>query len=314
MKQILLKLLTPDDPIIASDLIDSDKLHEFRVRLLLSILLTASIAGVLTGLLEYLDILPASTLYTPIVLLYGVLNFVSFLLLRSNPAKYYLPVMHLCIFLALATLGVMSASLIYDEFRFVWFFLFSFAAYILGGKRYGITFGSLVLLLIYTEYAVIDLRFSPFALFSFTFAFVVFNLFAIVFLGKIEQDARILQTCLAKESKKHKSKEALLQKIHAKDTMDLKQGFVWDRKLKQLTYNNEPIPLTQKEQKLLSLLIEHANRCVTFEEIQVALWGDQIFEKDITIASVKTQVTALRKKLPKEYIKNVYGCGYTLHL
>ena len=292
----------------------SDELFGFRVRLLLSILLSASVVGLGTGIFEVIGILPESRLYTPVVLLYGTLNLLGFILLRNDPNNYYLPAMHLSILIALATLGVMSATLLYDEFRFVWFFLLSFAGYILGGKRYGIIIAAAIIVLIYYQYITTDLHFSPFALFTFTTSFATFNLFAIIFLDKVEKDAHTLQYYLAKETESHKQKEALLQKIHAKDTMDLKQGFVWDRKLKQLTYNNEPIPLTQKEQNLLSLLIEHANRCVTFEEIQVALWGDQIFEKDITIASVKTQITALRKKLPKEYIKNVYGCGYTLHL
>jgi len=37
------------------------------------------------------------------------------------------------------------------------------------------------------------------------------------------------------------------------------------------------------------------------------------FDEEISIESVKLQVTLLRKKLPKESIKNVYGKGYVLN-
>ncbi|RUM71728.1 MAG: hypothetical protein DSZ09_02530 [Sulfurovum sp.] len=38
-----------------------------------------------------------------------------------------------------------------------------------------------------------------------------------------------------------------------------------------------------------------------------------VYEDEISIASVKLQITQLRKKLPKGCIKNIYGCGYILH-
>jgi DNA-binding response OmpR family regulator len=42
------------------------------------------------------------------------------------------------------------------------------------------------------------------------------------------------------------------------------------------------------------------------------VWEDD-FDAEISIESVKFQVSMLRKKLPKDSIKNVYGKGYVLN-
>ena len=143
-------------------------------------------------------------------------------------------------------------------------------------------------------------------------SFVTFNLFAFIFLDKIERDSLTIQTYLNQEADKRKKQEKIVEKIHEKDTIDLKHGYLWDSKLKLLTHEGERVDLTQKEQQLLAVLIKNSNQCVSFEEIQVHLWEDE-YEKEVSIASVKVQITQLRKKLSKGCIKNVYGCGYILH-
>jgi DNA-binding response OmpR family regulator len=91
----------------------------------------------------------------------------------------------------------------------------------------------------------------------------------------------------------------------------IKEEYTWDSTNKQLFRNNEPIPLKQKEQALLNLLVSKRGECITFPEIMAHVWEDE-FEKDISVQSVKLQVTMLRKKLPKDSIQNVYGKGYML--
>jgi len=93
----------------------------------------------------------------------------------------------------------------------------------------------------------------------------------------------------------------------------LKENYLWDETKKELYRNQEIITLTQKEKSLLSLLIQKQNTCVTFIDIQAHVWEDD-FDTEVSIQSVKLQVTLLRKKLPKESIKNVYGKGYILYI
>ena len=312
MKTLLAKIFIPKDNIIVEEIIDVQTLHLFRIKLLMSILLTASVVGLVTGILEWLDILPKDKLYTPVVMLYSVVNFIAYLILKQSQKKSYLFAMHLCIFSSLATFSIMSTSLLYDEFRLIWFFLLSFAAYMLGGKRYGMTISFLILGIIYLQFFTTDLHFSSFALWTFTSSFITFNLFSLIFLDKIERDSHTLQTYLTQEAHKRQTQEKIVEKIHQKDTVNLKNGYLWDSKLKLLTHEGNRVELTQKEQQLLALLITNNNRCVTFEEIQAHLWKDE-YEKEISIASVKVQITQLRKKLSKGCIKNIYGCGYILH-
>jgi len=95
--------------------------------------------------------------------------------------------------------------------------------------------------------------------------------------------------------------------------ISLCENFIWKRDTKQLLRIEEEVSLTQKERKLLSLLIEHKGDCVTFEDIMAIVWEED-YEQEISIDSVKSQVSYLRKKLPKNMIESVYGRGYILKL
>ena len=312
MKKLITTLFIPQHHMLDETLVDTKTLYLFRVKLLQTILLTASVVGLGTGLLEIFHLLPKDLLYTPIVVLYGIFNFIVYLILVRFPYGAYTFAMHFCIFSALTTLSVMSVSLVYDEFRLIWFFLLSFASFMLGGKWYGITINSMILSIILTQFFTMELNLSAFAIFTFTTSLLPFNVFSLLFLNKIEQDALTIQKHLAEEAKKRRTKEQLLQKIHEEHIIHLKDDYLWDNKLKILTNHQNIIQLSQKEQLLFTLLIESKNCCVSFEDIQANVWVGN-YEDEISIQSVKLQITQLRKKLPKGCIKNVYGCGYIFH-
>ena len=312
MKKRLLRLFAPQPTLLDEEILDIQTLYLFRIKLLEAILLTAALVGLGTWLLEYTEILPGDRLYTPMVLVYSLVNAIGYLILKYSTTDRYLFAMHLCIFSALLTFSVMSTSLLYDEFRFIWFFLLSFAAFMLGGKWYGMTVSFLILGILYTEFFMKDLHFSGFGLFSFTTSLLTFNAFSLIFLNKIEQDSLTMRTHIHAEVEKRKAQESIVEKIQKEDITDLKEGYFWDTKRKTLSHENQTIALTQKEQQLLALLLKNTNHCVTFEDIQVVLWEEK-YDEEISIPSVKVQVTKLRKKLPKGCIKNVYGCGYIFH-
>jgi len=91
----------------------------------------------------------------------------------------------------------------------------------------------------------------------------------------------------------------------------LSEDAIWNSECHTLTIKGENIFLVDKELKLLQLFIEKRGSNVSYEDIMVALWEDS-FEREISIDSVKNQVSHLRKKLPKALISNVYGQGYRL--
>ena len=95
-------------------------------------------------------------------------------------------------------------------------------------------------------------------------------------------------------------------------SIDLGEGYRWDIRHEKLFCHQVPVALSHKEKRLLALLLKHHRHCVTFEEIMAYVW-EAYYDEEISIESVKLQVTLLRKKLPKESIKNVYGKGYVLN-
>ena len=96
-----------------------------------------------------------------------------------------------------------------------------------------------------------------------------------------------------------------------RDFVPLGEGMVWDKEREQLLHEGERVILSEKEQKLLRLFISKQAEVIGFETIMVALWEDA-FDREISIDSVKNQVSNLRKKLPKGTVINVYGQGYRL--
>jgi DNA-binding response OmpR family regulator len=108
-------------------------------------------------------------------------------------------------------------------------------------------------------------------------------------------------------------KKLLLEIDEGKSNLlEFENGFIWNNDTKKLYSNNKQIFLTQKEQSLLDLLLKRKNQCLTFTDIMAKLWESD-FEQEVSIESVKLQVCYLRKKLPKNSIKNVYGKGYLIN-
>ena len=91
----------------------------------------------------------------------------------------------------------------------------------------------------------------------------------------------------------------------------LSQGYVWDRLEERLCRHGETVGLPVKSRALLKLLVDHQGSVVTYTDIMVTLWEDA-WERDISIGSVKNQVSLLRKHLPKNAIESLYGQGYKL--
>jgi DNA-binding response OmpR family regulator len=111
-----------------------------------------------------------------------------------------------------------------------------------------------------------------------------------------------------KETMKILAKELTL---NPSSLIHLDPSCLWDKEQEVLTINNIYIPLSQKEHKLFKLFIKSKSCTITYEDIMVHVWDDML-EQDISLDSVKNQVSKLRKKLPANSIKSVYGQGYVL--
>ncbi len=93
------------------------------------------------------------------------------------------------------------------------------------------------------------------------------------------------------------------------DEISLPFGYLYHTKKMQLSYQGLPIILSKTETKLLELLIRHRGSVVNYEIFWEEIWGEWI---DPT--NIRVQVGNLRKKLQKDFIKNIRGVGYTIDL
>jgi DNA-binding response OmpR family regulator len=91
----------------------------------------------------------------------------------------------------------------------------------------------------------------------------------------------------------------------------LEKDFFWDKELNRLVYQGEVLKLTKKERELLMLLFQDTEQDFRYETILSALWGEVSPSKQ---DSLKTLVKQLRRKLPKNFIQNIFGYGYTIRV
>jgi DNA-binding response OmpR family regulator len=85
---------------------------------------------------------------------------------------------------------------------------------------------------------------------------------------------------------------------------------------RQVIVHDDPVILTKKEFDLLIFFVSNPGRVLTKESIAEHLWGDFADASD-SFDFVYSQIKNLRRKLLEttgtDYIKNVYGSGYTFN-
>lgn len=94
-----------------------------------------------------------------------------------------------------------------------------------------------------------------------------------------------------------------------KKIIEFKDNFNWDISKKILIHNGKEVKLTPKEKKVLDLLISSINIIVSFDDIIYYVWEN---EKNRDKNTLKTLISGLKKKLPKDLIENIYGEGYKI--
>ncbi len=125
-----------------------------------------------------------------------------------------------------------------------------------------------------------------------------------------------LTAYLIKPITKNKLEELLikLQKYFqesSKELIYLSRTVYWDTQEQLLYKDGSVIELSIKEKRLLTLFLKNINKNIYYEDIMAHVWEEN-FHEEISIASVKNLVSSLRKKLPKDSLKNIYGKGYIL--
>ena len=99
--------------------------------------------------------------------------------------------------------------------------------------------------------------------------------------------------------------------ISSKEFIYFPEEFRWDCSKQELFHSQSSITLTNKERKIITLLLSKPGNTFTYDEIIRDVW---YFSDEEKIDALKTIIKNLRKKLPDDTIKNVFGIGYKIEV
>jgi DNA-binding response OmpR family regulator len=100
------------------------------------------------------------------------------------------------------------------------------------------------------------------------------------------------------------------QCFHSSDNMiELEFSYKYDTKKMELSLRDKKVVLSKRETSILELLIKHRGSVVSYEMFWEEVWGEWI---DPT--NIRVQVGTLRKKLKKNFIKNIRAVGYSIDI
>lgn len=95
----------------------------------------------------------------------------------------------------------------------------------------------------------------------------------------------------------------------SKNLIKLPSNYTYDTKKIQLFLDDRIVDLGKTETKILELLIKHRGTTVNYDMFWEDIWGEWIEPTNIRV-----HVGNLRKKLKKDFIKNIRGVGYRIDL
>ncbi len=99
----------------------------------------------------------------------------------------------------------------------------------------------------------------------------------------------------------------------SKKILNLNENYYWDLDKSELYQNQQLLPLTKNETKIAEMLFQNINKTMNYDQIIYYVWEDSFADIDF-IKSLKATINNLRKKLPIDTIKNVFGIGYRIDL
>ncbi len=109
------------------------------------------------------------------------------------------------------------------------------------------------------------------------------------------------------ETKLFEVLERFLEIQKSNGIIDLVDDWLYDSANKIIKNSNIVYELTKKESNLLELLLSKKS-VLTYEEIEMELWTDEC----MSLNALRLLMKNFRKKLPKDYLKNIQGIGYKL--
>lgn len=149
------------------------------------------------------------------------------------------------------------------------------------------------------------------------------NMTDVVFLTAYSDEQKLItalnldvQGYILKSTLSYEKIENVLEKIiknsttRENKTIKIEENLFYDSLSSQLLFENQAITLTNKEKKLMDLLVAYKSQVVSYELIDQEVWGNE-FEY-MSNTALRTVIRDLRKKIPIKFIYNVSKQGYKL--
>ena len=96
--------------------------------------------------------------------------------------------------------------------------------------------------------------------------------------------------------------------IRDKQHIRLSQRYSFDKASETLLFDKKPVPLTKRQMQIVKLLATHQGNVVDFEMLRHYVWDDAIIDN----ATIRAEVSRLKKGLKEDFIVNIRGVGYRI--
>ena len=88
----------------------------------------------------------------------------------------------------------------------------------------------------------------------------------------------------------------------------LSKNYSYDQEHNTLLFNGYPQILTKRQSQIVDLLARNRGRIVDFEQFRIYVWDEQIVDN----ATIRAEVSRLKKSMQEDVIINVRGMGYMI--
>ena len=102
--------------------------------------------------------------------------------------------------------------------------------------------------------------------------------------------------------------EKCWRELEDKQTIDLGEGYIYDRYSACIYHGNDEIYLRHKEIVLLELFLNHEGEVLRYEMLEQSIWKDE----PMTRNAIRSQIRNIRKKIQIDVFENISGVGYRL--
>jgi DNA-binding response OmpR family regulator len=104
-------------------------------------------------------------------------------------------------------------------------------------------------------------------------------------------------------------KEMLSLKTNKSKYITLSKNYAIDLETNTLYYNKEAQQLTNKKLQIIKHLSMNVGVVITLEILREYIWNNE----PVSDATIRTEVSRLKKSLNEDFIENIKGVGYTIN-